>query len=99
MSDECFQAITVAEFRAAPEEFHARVAEGHGRIELTANGSGHTCVLISKQELDSLERALEILANTTDYHAMGELVREAADVSGGAPTVSRDSETIHSQSL
>jgi hypothetical protein len=41
-------------------ELHQRVARFWGRIEVT-NASGETCVLISKAELDSIERALEIL--------------------------------------
>ena len=38
-----------------------RIAKEKGRIEIT-NCEGGTCVLISKEELDSLEEALEIMA-------------------------------------
>lgn len=44
-----------------------------GRVEIT-NCDGGSCVMISKDELDSLEAALEILSNT-DGKAMHEAMQ------------------------
>jgi hypothetical protein len=42
------------------ELLHERVAAAWGRIEITRDG-GDSCVLLSKAELQTIERALEIL--------------------------------------
>jgi PHD/YefM family antitoxin component YafN of YafNO toxin-antitoxin module len=42
------------------EHLHARVAAVWGRVEITREG-GDSCVLLSKAELQTIERALEIL--------------------------------------
>jgi hypothetical protein len=49
-------------------DLHARVLRHSGRIELQRCGG--SCVLISKDELDGLEKALEILSNTDTMRAM-----------------------------
>ena len=64
-------------------ELHAHVVTRHARVEFVrGNGDGNdhaACVLISKSELQGLERALEILAATDDVRAMREeLARVAA---------------------
>lgn len=45
-------------------QLHEFVTRCNGRIEITRPGSDERCVLMSKQELDCLERALEILSDT-----------------------------------
>jgi PHD/YefM family antitoxin component YafN of YafNO toxin-antitoxin module len=45
-------------------ELHRRVIETRSRIELTREGAAEPCVLISKSELECLERALEILGDS-----------------------------------
>ena len=45
-------------------QLHEFVTRCNGRIEITRPGSDERCVLLSKQELDALERALEILSDT-----------------------------------
>ena len=47
---------------------HAQVLANFGRIELLRRGGA--CVLISKDELDSLEKALEILSATDTVRMM-----------------------------
>ena len=54
-----------------------RTARENGRIEITNCGGG-ACVLISKDELDGLERALEILSNTDGAGKMREHLEECA---------------------
>lgn len=70
MSGGCFHTLNLVQFLNAVDELHGRVARGHGRIEITADGCDDVCVLISKAELESLERALEILAETDDFRTM-----------------------------
>jgi len=48
----------------ALESLHEHVARTRNRIEITRRGSDERCVLISKEELDCLERAIEILSDT-----------------------------------
>jgi PHD/YefM family antitoxin component YafN of YafNO toxin-antitoxin module len=50
---------------------HSSVLQSRGRIELT-NSAGDSCVLISKVELDALEKALEILSSTDEVKEMSE---------------------------
>lgn len=60
------------------QELHEYVAQRNARIEITRAGSEHRCVLISKQELDSLERALAILADTDDVRELSEKIAHLA---------------------
>ena len=52
-----------------------RTAREKGRIEITNCGGG-SCILISKEELDSLERALEILYNANGGKRMSRSVED-----------------------
>ena len=57
------------------------VAGATARVEITRNGSQHRCVLISQRELESLERALEILSEFEPARqARRELEQIAAEV-------------------
>jgi hypothetical protein len=71
-----FATVELLQFRRALARHHAAVARGFGRIEITCPDRPDICVLISKTELESLEKALEILSATADYQAM---CREIAD--------------------
>ena len=58
---------------------HRRVCETGHRVEISCEDSGTTCVLISKSELDCLERAVEILGDTEAVQALcGEIAMVAA---------------------
>jgi PHD/YefM family antitoxin component YafN of YafNO toxin-antitoxin module len=59
-------------------ELHEYVTRGNARIEITRPGSNERCVLLSKQELDSLERALAILADTADVKELSEKIAHLA---------------------
>jgi PHD/YefM family antitoxin component YafN of YafNO toxin-antitoxin module len=58
---------------------HATVLRTSGRVELT-NAAGGACVLMSRAELDSLERALEILSNTQDVREMSDQLMRLASM-------------------
>ena len=45
-------------------QLHEYVTRFNGRIEITRPGTDDRCVVLSKAELDGLERALEILSET-----------------------------------
>jgi hypothetical protein len=53
-------------------KLHERVCCDKGRVEI--HDGDRTCVLISKEELDTLEGALEILANTADVQKMAKTI-------------------------
>ena len=79
MSDE-FPKLDLNGARVALERLFEQVSAGKGRIEVTRDNEA--CVLISKTELESLERALEILADSDGCREMKELIaRLAANVS------------------
>jgi PHD/YefM family antitoxin component YafN of YafNO toxin-antitoxin module len=62
-------------------QLHEYVTSSNARIEVTRPGSDERCVLMSKQELDALERAIEILSDTEDMrHVSEKLAHIAATV-------------------
>ena len=83
MAGDCFQIVDVSRARRVLAGLHERVAMAKGRIEIKRRGCDEACVMISKAELDALERALEILCESAEYKQMCEvLTRLAADTSG-----------------
>jgi len=70
MAGERCPSVDISEFLQAADEFHGRVARGHARIEITRGGCDDVCILVSKADLESLERALEILSQTDDFRSM-----------------------------
>ena len=65
-----FQTLDVTRFRQTLAKLHEAVGCGNGRVEVVRKGCADVCVLISKAELESLEQALEILAQSAEYKAM-----------------------------
>ena len=51
-----------------------RIAHQKGRVEIT-NCGGLSCVMISKDELDLIESALEILSNMNEVRLLHEKVK------------------------
>ncbi|MEZ0263392.1 MAG: hypothetical protein ACAI43_01600 [Phycisphaerae bacterium] len=86
-----FGSVSVHQAKEALNQILSQVCSAKTRMEIVGT-DGHACVLISKDELESLERALEILANTSEVRkiatqiaaltytaAQGPLVVAAAD--------------------
>ena len=73
-----FRTLDLAEVKLALESICEVVAGGRGRIEIAACDDDHRCVIISKRELDDLERALAILAGTRDTVSACEHLRRLA---------------------
>ncbi len=85
MSGDCFQNVDVTRFRRALTELHERVGCGKGRVEVTRRGCADVCVLISKAELESLERALQIFAESAEFQQMSSQISQiVAATAGGA---------------
>src|SRR5688500_1333745 len=68
-----FQSIDIPTLQGNLVELLCRTAREKGRIEIT-NCDGGTCVMISKEELDALEAALEILCTTEQVRALHQTV-------------------------
>lgn len=83
MSARHFESYDVANVGRSLAKLHEEVVRFRGRIELTRDGCDDCCVLISKTELESLERALAILSDTDGVKAMsGQIAQLAANVTG-----------------
>jgi len=92
MSQGSFQSLDVSFARAALERLFDQVICGRGRVEITRSGSDDTCVLISKSELESFERALEILSGNDRglemHQLMLRLAGELSDQHSAMPATS-----------
>jgi PHD/YefM family antitoxin component YafN of YafNO toxin-antitoxin module len=73
-----FQVIGAGEAGAILEDLHEQVARSSQRVVITSQNSDARCVLISAEELDALERALEIFSATAHAQAMREQVKDIA---------------------
>jgi PHD/YefM family antitoxin component YafN of YafNO toxin-antitoxin module len=60
------------------ESLHQHVTTTKSRIEITRPGSDQRCVLISAEELATLERALEILSATEGYRDISDRIASLA---------------------
>jgi PHD/YefM family antitoxin component YafN of YafNO toxin-antitoxin module len=63
MEIQSFETVKSTSLDSYVQQLICRIAEEKGRVEIVRE-DGCNCVIISKQELDALEDALEILANT-----------------------------------
>jgi PHD/YefM family antitoxin component YafN of YafNO toxin-antitoxin module len=78
-----FRSLDVTRFRQTLARLHEAVGCGHGRVEVTRKGCDDVCVLISKCELEALEQALEIFAQSAEYKAMCDNLQSVAAQCGG----------------
>lgn len=76
--DDYFHSLDVARFHEVVHKIHETVATRCGRVELTRDGCDDVCVMISKCELEALERAMEILSECAEYKSMCEEVTQVA---------------------
>lgn len=77
MSESAFQTLSVSAVRDDLAALYRLVAEHQGRVEITGDTGESECVLISKAELEGLERALSILS---DSQAVSELTQSLSDL-------------------
>jgi len=76
MSEESGPRVDVAYAAGVLSELHEQVCRRRRRVELTRDGE--CCVLISKDELNSLEKALEILADTDGFRTLSGKIAQLA---------------------
>jgi hypothetical protein len=77
-ADDYFHSLDVARFHEVVHKIHETVAGRCGRVEVTREGCDDVCVMISKRELEALERAMEILTECAEYKSMCEEVSRVA---------------------
>jgi PHD/YefM family antitoxin component YafN of YafNO toxin-antitoxin module len=84
MSDEdrFFKIYDVSLIASNLPSLHEHVTRTLGRIEITRPGCEQRCILMSKAELDALERALEILSGTEAARDMSGIVSRVAALTG-----------------
>ena len=89
--DSPFMTLDGSQMQSDLLQLLCRTAREKGRIEIR-NCGGAVCMLISKEELDDLESALEILSNTPQGRAIHEnvemFVRLDTEDDCAAPAVS-----------
>ena len=77
--------MSLDEISARFPELHRKVTTERGRVEIY-DDRGAACILISREELEALEQALEILANTSEVRRLAEQIAPMV-----APTVPKRS--------
>jgi PHD/YefM family antitoxin component YafN of YafNO toxin-antitoxin module len=63
---------------AVLEQLHDQVVQSNRRVVITRKDSDARCILISAEELDALERALEIFSATAHAQTMRNQVQDIA---------------------
>ncbi|MCY2955361.1 MAG: hypothetical protein NTU53_25825 [Planctomycetota bacterium] len=79
LNDRLFLTLDASALQADLIRLLERTARDNGRIEITTADGGQ-CIMISKQELDSLEKALEILSSTHDGQVMRQSIEHYAQL-------------------
>lgn len=67
-----FQSMDCSAAQSGLDQLVDAVAAGCGRVTITGSSPASECVLISRAELESLEKAIAILSTTTGAEAMRE---------------------------
>ena len=75
--------ISIDQFQRGLGPLHQRVCRDRVRVEIRHEQG--TCVLISKDELDTLEHALEILSNTSDVQKMARIIESLSSTAARGP--------------
>ncbi len=82
-SDKPFLTVNIDTDEIDLVDLHAQVLRRYGRVELVRNGEA--CILVSKPELDSLEKALEILSDNDTVRAIRNQIAMMAQFTGAEP--------------
>jgi hypothetical protein len=77
MAASPFQTLSLSAVRDDLAALYRLVSKHQGRVEITGDDGQSECVLISKTELDGLERALSILS---DSQAVLDLTQSLSDL-------------------
>ncbi len=63
-------------------ELHDRVCAGRQRIHITRADCDDTCIMVSRTELESFERALAIFADTREFSEMCRMLSKILETAG-----------------
>jgi PHD/YefM family antitoxin component YafN of YafNO toxin-antitoxin module len=85
MSPEPFQTLDLNRFGRGLAKIHETVGSGRGRVEVTQPDCDDACVLISKAELESLERALQLFSETAEFQQCCRLIEQVVAACGVGP--------------
>jgi hypothetical protein len=77
MTAESFQSVDVSDVGPELSRLHQLVVRNRGRVEVMG-ADGESSVILSKTELDSLERAIELLSATDDVRELRDAVAHLA---------------------
>ena len=67
-----FSSMSIDQVQLQLSQLHKQICRAKGRVEI--QDGDNCCVLISKEELESLEQALEILSNTAQVQKMARTI-------------------------
>jgi hypothetical protein len=81
--DSSFGFMTIDQVQSGFRRLHGQICRNRGRIEIRHEQG--TCVLISKEELETLEHALEILSNTSDVRKMAQIIEALSTTAARGP--------------
>ena len=84
--DSRFSSMSIDQVQIRFAQVHEEVCREKGRVEIR-DGAGKGCVLISKEELDTLEEALEILSNTSNVQKMAKTIAALTHAVAQGPLV------------
>jgi hypothetical protein len=77
-----YPTMELADAAAVLGGLHERVCSQHSRVEITRPGSSEICVMLTKQELDMLEHAMDIFADTDAFEQMCRDVQQILETAG-----------------
>jgi PHD/YefM family antitoxin component YafN of YafNO toxin-antitoxin module len=80
-----FRTVTLEQADGRLGQILSRVCREKGRVEI--RDGEHACVLISKEELQTLEEALEILSNTSDVKKIAQTIAAITHTVAQGPLV------------
>lgn len=89
------QSLNMTQAAKALRRLHAQICTDQRRVEITRRGCDDICVLLSRKELESLEQALQIFADTEAFLEMSENLKKVlalAHETYGAPASMETSE-------
>jgi PHD/YefM family antitoxin component YafN of YafNO toxin-antitoxin module len=75
--------LSIDQFQRGLAPLHQQVCRNRVRVEIRHEHG--TCVLISKDELEALEHALDILSNTSDVQKMARIIESLSSTAARGP--------------
>ena len=81
-SEHAYPTIDTTGVVESIDQLHSQICTHGKRVEITRAGCEDRCVIISKSELDSLEQALEIFADTDAFAEMSRSIQELLNTAG-----------------